>query len=64
MAVKIKSWLYNIFVVNDVVNIGKLAIYNSLGHGEHIYTWFPSYFTVMMINETKFRNPCHALETV
>ena len=33
-------WLYNILVVNDVANCGRLR--DSLGHGELIYIWFPS----------------------
>ena len=33
-------WLINILVVNDEVDCGRL--WNSLGHGEHIYIWFPS----------------------
>ena len=33
-------WLYNILVINDVANCGRLC--DSLGHGEHIYIWIPS----------------------
>ena len=33
-------WLHNILMVNDVANCGRLR--DSLGHGEHIYIWFPS----------------------
>ena len=39
-------WLYNTLVVNDVGNCGRL--WDSLGHGEHTYIWFPS--TLPLIN--------------
>ena len=32
-------WLYNILLVNDVANCDRL--WDSLGHEEHIYIWFP-----------------------
>ena len=33
-------WLYNILVVNDVANCGRLR--DSLGHREYNNVWFPS----------------------
>ena len=45
---------------NDVANCGRLL--ESIGHGKHIYTWFLSTLTVLLINKTKFFNPCHALK--
>ena len=33
-------WFYNILMVNDVANCGRLQ--DSLGHEKHIYIWFPS----------------------
>ena len=37
-------WLYNILVVNNVANCGRLG--DCLGHREHIYIWFLSTFCV------------------
>ena len=55
-------WLYNILVINDVANCGRLR--DSLGHREHIYLCIVSkYFTVSLINKTKFSNPCLALKS-
>ena len=40
-----------------MANCGRL--WDSLRYGEHIYLSFP---TVLLINKTKFPNPCHALK--
>ena len=52
-------WLYNILVVYDVTNCGRLR--DSLGHREHIYIWFSStlLYWQLLINET---NPYHVLK--
>ena len=43
-------WLYNILLANDVA-------------GEHIYVYMVSkYFTVLLVNKTKFSKLCHALK--
>ena len=53
-------WLYNILVANDVANCDRL--WDPLGHGEHIYIWFPRLYCIADFNKTKFPNPCHALK--
>ena len=47
-------------MVNNVVICGRLR--DPLGNGEHIYIWFPSTITVLLINKTKFLDSCHALK--
>ena len=48
-------------MVNNVANCDKLP--DSLGHGVLIYIWFPiTYFTVLLIDKTKFPTPGHALK--
>ena len=53
-------WLYNVLVVNDVAYCGGLG--DSLGHGEHLYM-VSKYLTVLLVDKTKFSNPCHALKS-
>ena len=54
MAVNSALWLYNILVVNDVANCGRQR--DSLGHGQHIYIWFPS--TLLHCWFVKLPMPC------
>ena len=45
-------WLYNILVVSDVANCDRL--WDSLGHEERIYIWFPRLYCIADFNKLNF----------